>query len=750
MKGLSTKKTVLIYALTVILMLSLSLFALVNSVTEKVFAVSNDILLDADGLRFYGDSVSLPKYDENNFLGSGTDNLIIETQVNKSNPSVKVVAGGYPDRIYGGTNDAVRVEIRLLFNRWPDFGYGGFSEDATFVSLKVFNSDDTNFENPIAIAESHETMGNFIRTLRISPEKICNEDGELASFVLRVESDATSWASSLILDYVKIVFSTDSGNESAVFFAGDCVTSENPENITDDNVLWMSAEGYSHNYLDLTNYGGLYAYVDEPALVFIRKEKFPDALCVTEVDGTETLLLKNAVFALNVGGLTADDYEQFVMDILLSDKRAKGNHTLYLYGSNPERFVDSNGEPVGYAAKITVQSYEQGFHNRFVLDGKEEVAKLAGKDGTVSYVYVLYHGNTLDSAEETVGLRNGSQIWINKVQFLKEDDVEAPVVESELDKYDISDVFPIGQSVNVTNKAFSQGDVVSNGVISDKSVGELSFALSMASDENLCLLLNATGLKQVNEYLSGGIMFYLSQSKIEISANKDGEETRYVCGVPAVGSFNTDTKVKIECIPYRLNSVRAGYYCAVWIDDIKVVSGYFGNDYLSLGNALHLCYKAKNADFSVKIGSSKSEGVKSAEELMQVKLNSAEILYSLDKTDIPLVLSWYNTGFDTVSELKCDSNAASVNQDSNRVAFSYNGQANVSYSITNAFGTFYSNNLSLVCEDIIDLQNGDGFYGSALFIALCIIPITACGVLIAFLALKTTGLQKRQKDHLGQ
>lgn len=741
MKRLLTKKTVFIYVLTALLLFSLSLFAIGISATESVYAISNDVLLDADGLQFEGATSDILKVDEFNYFGSGTDNWILETQVNKTSPSVKVVAGGYPDRISGGNNDAVRVEIRLLFNRHSIL----VSEDATFMALKVYNSDDTAFENPIASAESYVNNDNFIRTLRVSPDKICNEDGELSSFVVRVYSDATSWASSVIIDYVKIVFSTGDIVGSTVLFAGDCITVANPENVADNNVVWMTAEGYSHNYIDPWSYGGLYAYVDNPAVVTMHKARFPTVECIAESDGTEALLLKNAVFALNVGELTADDYEQFVMDILLSDKRAKGNHTLYLYGSNPERFVDSNGNPVGYAAKIMVKSYEQGFHNRFILEGKDEVAKLAGNDGLISNIYVLYHGNTLDTAEETVGLRNGSQIWINKVQFLKEDDVETPVVESEYDKYDISDVFPVGQSVNINNKALTAGDVVSNAILSDKRVGELSFVLKMTSGDNLCLLFNATGAKKVNEYLDGGILFYLSDGKIVISASKNGEEAKSLSVVPTVGTFAADTTVKIECIPYYLNSVEAGFYCAVWIDGAEIVSGYFNNDYLSLGSALHLCYEAKSTDFSVKVGSAKTEGVKSADELMQVKLNSAEILYSLDKTDIPLVLSWYNTGFDTIAALKCDSDVASVNQDSKRVAFSDNGKANVNYSITNAFGTFNSNNLSLTCEDVIDLQNDDGFYGSAWFIALCILPIAVCGAVIAILAIKKSKSVKSGK-----
>ena len=50
-------------------------------------------------------------------------------------------------------------------------------------------------------------------------------------------------------------------------------------------------------------------------------------------------------------------------------------------------------DDLGYVSKVSVESYEQGFHNRFALEA-EELQKLAGDDGIISNIYVLYHGNT--------------------------------------------------------------------------------------------------------------------------------------------------------------------------------------------------------------------------------------------------------------------------------------------------------------------------------------------------------------------
>ena len=697
MKRVLNKKSVILYVLTAVLVLSLSLFALSVNKTKMVSANENKnyYLMDADQLSFDGQTTTA-KADDNNLFGTGIDNNILQTTLTKANPSIKVIASGYGEQIYGGDNDITKVEVKLLYNRWGDYGYGGFSEDATYAALRIYNSADTKFENPIASVEDFDTMGNFIRTLQLSPEQVCNNRGKLQSFVLRVESDASSWASALIIDYVKVVF-----EGSGITEAGYCTTSKNPENITDANVVWTEAKNYCDTYIDFNNYGGFYSYVDNPAMVELRAERFPNVACVAEADGTETLLLKNAVFALNVGNLSVDGYQQFVMDILLADKRALGGHTLYLYGSNPDRFVDADGEPVGYVAKVSVENNEQGFHNQFILEG-EDVRKLAGEDGIVSNIYVLYHGNTLDTAQETVGLRNGSQIWINKVQFLAESQVEEPIVVNQYDKYDISDIFPVGESVSVNNKAVgTSGDIVANALLTNQKVDELSFTLSMESTANVAFLFNAKGREQINEYSNGGILFYLSNSEITISANMGGEATK---SISAAYQKGFDKKlVKIECIPYTLTTVEAGFYCSVWVGGEKVLGDYFRNDCLALGDNFMLCYEAKDSDFSINLGSSKTENITSGQDLMKVNIKAETLKHSFDKTDIPLALSWFYTGFDEISEITCDGTVATINQDSRHLQFNVNGEVTVYFSITNAFGTFKSNALTVVCEDVVEM-----------------------------------------------
>lgn len=762
MKTLRNKKTALICVFAAILLVSILFFALTLSGKKAYAEKSGYVLIDADKFSFADDTTIKPSKDTLNLFNKGNNNNIIQIALSDTNSSAKLKVP-YLDMIYGGYSDAISVEVRVMFNRWPNRGYGGFSENATYVSFSIFNSADTSFEDPIVTVRESGTgkdfAANYLYTLQLSPEKVCNTYGKVSDFILKVDSDATSWLSSVMVDYVKIVFSID----YSISCAGDCIVSEKPASITDDNVVWTAAESYSNKYTDATlyansnidfnNYGGLYSYVSNSAFVELSEEKFNDyfdSYIESYDSGTnvpiKTLLAKNVVFAFDVRGIKASDYKQFLMDILLNDKKGLGGHKLYLYGSDTEKFVDENGNPVGYASEVIVQDNEQGFHNKFILEG-DEINKLADSNGYVSKIYVLYNGNTLDTANNIVGLRNGSHIWVNKIQFLKESEVEEPEIVDGNKYEDISDVFPVGESVTINNPASKIGDVVSNAALKNINVNGLSFKLNMASGDNVCFLFNAKGRNKVNEYLTGGILFSLSEGKLEISAHYNGTATKSFSAVTNT-SFSGGKSVKLQCVPYTLDTIQSGYYCAIIVDGEKYVDGYFRNDMINVGNSLHLGYVAKGESFSVTLSSSKTENITSSSKVMDVKVSAEKVLHTLDKTDIPLVLYWYDTGFDELSELKCDDNFVSINQESKRIVFNDNGEAKVSFSVTNAFGTFNSEELSVKCDDVV-IQNSSEDQEVPIWLKLLyfapILPVTGFGVYWTVSAIKKKKIAKLVK-----
>ena len=180
---------------------------------------------------------------------------------------------------------------------------------------------------------------------------------------------------------------------------------------------------------------------------------------------------------------------------------------------------------------------------------------------------------------------------------------------------------------------------------------------------------------------------------------------------------------------------------------MKLVEMYISNVDLALGNAFHLCYTAQDKDFSVNLTSSKTEEITSAQAWMNVKIATEKQVHSLDKTDIPLVLSWTETGFDEVSEVSCVGEGALVNQVARRVEFSENGEVKVKFSITNAFGTFESNELTVACEDVVTMPQPPqkAFYEKAWFISLYFLPLAAVLGAGAYLVIKKVKPFKKEK-----
>ena len=130
---------------------------------------------------------------------------------------------------------------------------------------------------------------------------------------------------------------------------------------------------------------------------------------------------------------------------------------------------------------------------------------------------------------------------------------------------------------------------------------------------------------------------------------------------------------------------------------------------------------------------------------MNVKVSAEKILYSLDKTDVPLALSWYDTGFDEVSDITCDGDIASVNQVARRIQFNDNGEVKVRFSVTNAFGTFESSELVLRCDDVVKVQDveQEHFYDSWWFITLYFVPIAAFVAVGTILIIKKVKITKK-------
>ena len=85
------------------------------------------------------------------------------------------------------------------------------------------------------------------------------------------------------------------------------------------------------------------------------------------------------------------------------------------------------------------------------------------------------------------------------------------------------------------------------------------------------------------------------------------------------GSFESGkaTKITIAAIPYYIEGVQEGYYCAVYIDGSEkaVVEIYLENAFVTTGVYTNVCIQDVGNDASVKLSSTKENPVSAADTM---------------------------------------------------------------------------------------------------------------------------------------
>ena len=162
------------------------------------------------------------------------------------------------------------------------------------------------------------------------------------------------------------------------------------------------------------------------------------------------------------------------------------------------------------------------------------------------------------------------------------------------------------------------------------------------------------------------------------------------------------TKVKISAIPYYLEGVREGYYLALYIGgaETPALDIYVADVDSELGEYTKIVMQDIGKDYSVKI-SSASATPTAAADVMKVMVATTSGKTTFDKPRAGLTLSHFAIDGETVSELKIDGDAT-YNAETGTLNFNSEGTVKVSFTVTNAFGTFSSNELTLTYDDGVE------------------------------------------------
>ena len=529
--------------------------------------------------------------------------------------------------------------------------------------------------------------GNKVAILTLDPSKLADEEGNFYQIVLKKTGDVGQ----IFFDYIELHVEEPEGpSETKRFEAGNLLPMElNPENIQDENVVWAESRTNHPNYVP-------YGYLENNAVFQYggKNSMGQDALPSAEVYNNgvmDMIKAQKVVQALDVGRIKAEDYAQFEVTYYFTDW-AFGKHQFYLYGSGVDSFTDENGMPSGYAYSMTIKGPSN--RQKIVL---EDLSRLANEDGYIEYIYIVYWGNTADTDLNTVGCFSGSQLWINEVNFLMEEDVEKPSVSTEYIQKDLSEILPIGGNFTVEMKTAEEGKTTQLASVKNTyDAVEFDFTPTYTNNFSMYFLLKATGANAT--YQTSGLVFWLSNDGVLVGASGNYTETLSEKFTEGAFASGVTTRVKLVALPYYLDGVQEGYYLAIYVNggETPLVETYIKNTNATLGNYTNLVLEDKGDDYAIAFAST-SSNPKSAQDLMDVTLETATGKTEFTKPRASLKLSYYQMEGQTISDLIIEGDAT-YNAETGYLTFNSNGTVKISYSVTNAFGTFTSNVLELTYQ----------------------------------------------------
>ena len=583
------------------------------------------------------------------------------------------------------------IEIYLLLGNWGVTG-------STYTKVTAYAAADTEHELQAGTMQC-DAESNKDGILRIDPYKVADKDGNVQTIRLQIYSDTEQTAGqiNLFLNYLRVLPADTGAVKSVTLQTGKYIAPKNPANLNDENVTWLALNCSEEAY---ENYGKEnHAYQHYDTRSFPKAEVY-DA---TINEGATCIRAKNGVFALDLGRVKASDYGQMSMDFQFTDWEG-GIHNFYLYGSSAEKFIGESGQPEGYVAKLTTKAAATKYE--FKLD-KNDLAKLADKNGNIGYIYILWGGNILDTQSQIVGCYNGTNVFMSEINLLIPEDVPKPVLPETINKSDISSVFPVGEKsvLNFKTSAGTTGSAVSVAATGTGQTDEISFRIKPVTQEySFGFVLRASDRGMTNVWQNSGVVFWFSHDNVLMGAYRNNAAENAGFEQISAKDFPLDafgkekyTDVKITAVPYFVDGIESGVYAAITVNGNLFVESYYAAEKITTGLDCHLFWQDLGKDVSVELASA-DENFTKAEDLMAVALSNTKGetgALQAEKERVSLQQKYYSIGAESISELNMKGDAAKLNQENLRLEFQKEGTVELQYSVTNIFGTFESNVLKV-------------------------------------------------------
>lgn len=376
-----------------------------------------------------------------------------------------------------------------------------------------------------------------------------------------------------------------------------------------------------------------------------------------------------------------------------------------------ENTVTVSGYGAGEDAK-NAGSVKFGYGNN-AKTLKLKAAPLADADGYISEIVIKRTHS---------GVNKKVQLAFDYVEFCLVGSEPEPVVAGEYIEKDISEVMPVGagKEFSLASDEEKLNDVSVAASCKTASYDKLTFALTpnYVGTFSAYVLMKASAAGDTHE--NGGIFFWFTDYSVSVGATSAGStnsEEIPLTDLPE-GTFASGkaTKISVAAIPYYIEGVQEGYYCAVYIDGSEkaVVEIYLENAFVTTGVYTNVCIQDVGNDASVKLSSTKENPVPAA-DIMKVTIATTSGKSEFKTPRAGLTLSHFEVAGEIVGDLVIEGDAT-FDKDTKFLTFTKEGTVKVYYTVKNAFGEFKSNELSLtyVTEKPSDSgdSSGNGCFGT--------------------------------------
>lgn len=681
------KKGNILIAVAVMLAVSLAAFAMnftvakADNVDERPAA---DVVLDMDTVSAWlevgGNKITSCTVDNNPdlpiFNGDGSTKFTWTESVSGEAITVKFA------NKYKAENFA-KVEIKLCVGNWNE------NND---IETYGYALGDTEFATSAGSVKSG--YGNSIATLVLDAAKLADADGYIGGFVMKKVQTNASAAGQVFADYVKLVLSAkQDGN-----------VDEKPE-----TNLFADFDG-ENAWLDGRK--DKVTADNNPDLPFFINDGVDGTTKQTWTEGeTEEGITS---YTIKLGRKYKVEFFDYVK-IRIGASNWGGENTVTVSGYGAGEDAKSAG------------SVKFGYGNT-AKTLKLKAAPLADGDGYISEIVIK---RTHSGVNKTV------QLAFDYVEFCLVGSEPEPVVAGEYIEKDISEVMPIGAGKEF--KLVSYEEKLNNAFVSASlkaaAYDKLNFVLTPTYNGKFSayILMKAASDKGVHE--NGGIFFWFTNSSISVGATSEGSTNMEEVPVSELpkGSFESGkaTKITIAAIPYYIDGVQEGYYCAVYVggSETAVVEIYLENAAIVAGIYTNVCTQDIGNDFTVKLASTKETPV-SAEEMMNVKLATTSGKTEFKTPRAGLTLSHFEVAGEIVGDIVIEGDAT-YDKDTKFLTFTKEGTVKVYYTVKNAFGEFRSNELSLTYVTEKPSNSGDSQSGSSKGCGGSVASVSALSVLAA-------------------